>query len=151
MSAVSLPLAAGPSYPWTVGETIRNRKASVILGILAVLALTAAACGEDEGLRITSIEPKKGTYLGGDTVTIFGSGFQAEGARDVVVYFGNRQGKVLAFDGDKKLKVQAPSGDKGKTVDVVLIFGDARRFTYPKAYTFIEPSNIKVDDLVDKG
>jgi hypothetical protein len=128
---------------------MRNRKASALLGIFVALSLLGTGCGDEEGLRITSIEPKRGTYLGGDTVTIFGSGFQAEGARDVVVYFGNRQGKVLAFDGDRKLKVQAPSGDKGKTVDVILIFGDARRFTYPKAYTFMEPTDIKVDDLVE--
>jgi len=125
------------------------RKVSVTLAFLASLALMASACGDDKGLRITRIEPKRGTYLGGDTVTIFGSGFQAEGARDVVVYFGEREGKVLAFDGDTKLRVQAPSGDKGKTVEVTLIFGDARRFTYPNAYTFIEPSGIKVDDLVE--
>ena len=126
------------------------RKVSVHLAFVAALALFASACSEDKGLRITRIEPKQGTYLGGDTVTVFGSGFQAEGARDVVVYFGDRQGKVLAFDGDTKLRVQAPSGEKGKTVEVTMIFGDARRFTYPAAYTFIEPSGIKVDDIVKK-
>ena len=122
------------------------RPALIVCLALALGGL--AGCGEEEGLRVTSIEPKRGTYLGGDTITIFGSGFQKDGARDVIVYFGDREGKVLAFDGDDKLRVQAPSGSKGSTVDVTLIFGDARRFTYPKAFTYVQPGDIKVDDLV---
>ena len=126
------------------------RLGKVILFCFVAIALGSVGCGEEEGLRITKIEPKVGTYLGGDTVTIFGSGFQAEGARDVIVYFGTQQARVLAFDGDTKLRVSAPSGEKGKTVEVTLIFGDARKFSYPDAYTFIEPAGIKVDDLVEK-
>jgi len=129
---------------------MRRSLGKAVLFWVLLVAFAAAGCGGEEGLRITKIEPNNGTYLGGDTVTIFGSGFQAEGARDVIVYFGTNEGRVQAFEGDTKLRVTAPSGDKGKTVDVTLIFGDARKFTYPKAYTFIEPSGIQVDDLVDK-
>ncbi len=148
MSAFMLPVE--PVARYATRQVLFMRIAKAVLFFSVVLALGSLACGQEEGLRITKLEPKSGTYLGGDTVTIFGSGFQAEGARDVIVYFGTNKAKVLAFDGDTKLRVQAPSGTKGKTVEITLIFGDSRKFSYPDAYTFIEPSGIKVDDLVEK-
>lgn len=116
----------------------------------ASLAMGLAACKENKGLTITKIDPKTGPHTGGSSVTIFGTGFQSEGAKGVKVYFGDKKARVLSFHGDTKLMVEPPSGDLNQTVDVTLIFDDARQMVYPQAYTYIDPGKgFSVDALTD--
>lgn len=114
------------------------RRALFLLSALCLVS--AAGCGEDEALKITSVEPEVGTYEGGDVVTIHGSGFQAGGAKGVKVYFGGRSAKILRFEGNDELKVESPAGTKGEVVDILVVFDDARRHTYPKAFTYTDPA-----------
>ncbi len=117
------------------------RAHSVFFAILsACLALSVAACSENEGLTIKKIEPKTGPYTGGSSVTILGTGFQRGGAQGVKVYFGDKKARVLSFHGDTKLMVEPPSGEISQTVDVTLIFDDARQLVYPQAYTYTDPA-----------
>lgn len=110
---------------------------AALCGILGVAFLGFAGCGEKkEGLRITSIEPKVGPYTGGSLITIHGSGFESGGATGVKVYFGDKIGSRVVFEGDTKLQVEPPPGKRGDTVDVMLIFDDGRKFTAEKAYTY---------------
>ena len=105
-------------------------------GILAVALLGVTGCGDKkEGLRINSIEPKVGPYTGGSLITIHGSGF-GEKAQGVKVYFGDKLGSRVVFEGDTKLQVEPPPGQKGETVDVMLIFDDGRKFTAKDAYAY---------------
>ena len=117
----------------------------------ASLALGLAACEDEKGLTITKIDPKTGPHTGGSSVTIFGTWFQSEGAKGVKVYFGDKKARVLSFHGDTKLMVEPPSGDLNQTVDVTLIFDDARQMVYPQAYTYVDPGKgFTVDALTEK-
>jgi hypothetical protein len=119
------------------------------LGFLCVLLVAVSACDKEKGLRITNIEPKAGSPAGGTQVVLSGSGFQAEGALGVRVLFGGRQARVHGFDGDTRLVVEAPAGEEGETVDVKLLFDDAREFTYPQAFTYVDlGKGFGVDELV---
>lgn len=110
-----------------------------LCGVLAIAYLGALGCGDSkEGLRINSIEPKVGPYTGGSLITIYGSGFESDGAKGVKVYFGQKIGRRVVFEGDTKLLVEPPPGTRGETVDVMLIFDDGRKFTAKKAYTYAD-------------
>ncbi len=117
--------------------------------VTVMLILVIGGCSEKKkGLHVTDIDPKTGPVHGGGQVTIRGSGFQSSGATQVKVYFGQRTAKVLAFEGDSKLVVEPPAGKKGQTVDVLLVFDDGSPFTYPEAYTYIDPNEgFGVDEL----
>jgi IPT/TIG domain len=127
------------------------RVRSVIFLVVAVVMLAGGAgCSKKKGLRITGIEPTSGPYLGNSTVTIRGSGFQEGGTKGVKVYFGDREARVLGFVGDDVLKVETPAGEVGRTVDVLLVFDDARSLPYEKAFTYTErPAEFNVDALVE--
>ena len=118
-----------------------------LLWIALALALFVGACGKDEGLKITGVEPKQGNYQGGDIVTIQGTGFQSGGAKGVKVYFGNAAAKVLAFRGDDELRVEVPGGKEGETVDIEIIFDDSRHNKIEKAYKYINPTGLDVKDF----
>lgn len=109
----------------------------VVVAIGAVMCLALAGCGDKkEGLRITKLEPKVGPYTGGSLITIHGSGFESGGATGVKVYFGDKLGSRVVFEGDSKLQVEPPPGKRGESVDVLLIFDDGRKFKAENAYTY---------------
>ncbi len=116
-----------------------QRGFAVVAPLAVVCAVAFGGCSDKkEGLRIESIDPKTGPAHGGSRVTIHGGGFQADGATAVNVYFGKRSARVVAFEGDTMLHVEPPPGRKGDTVDVMMVFGDGRPFTYEKAYTYVD-------------
>src|SRR5688572_15892555 len=118
------------------------------VGVVVVLAalLGAGACSKKSGRRVTGYEPKIGPYTGGGTVTLTGNELDAMGVR---VYFGEKEAKVL-FTQPDSLKVEAPAGEIGKTVDIVLNFDDSKGLTIEKAYTYEDTQkDLSVDGLVD--
>lgn len=134
------------------GDNFGFVKPMVKLAAIAALCLLAfGACSEEKkGLRITGLSPKTGPYTGGSRVTIEGSGFASGGATGVKVYFGDRLGRQVVFEGDNTLYVEPPPGAIGETVDVVMIFDDGRKFTYPKAYTYVDlTEGFSVDELTE--
>jgi hypothetical protein len=54
----------------------------------------------------------------------------------VKVYFGQKPAKVLATVGDEQLKVEAPPGESGETVDILFVFDDSKTLTIEKAYRY---------------
>jgi hypothetical protein len=126
------------------------RVQTVFAGIALLSLVLMAGCEKKPGLRITGIEPKKGSANGGDLVTIKGSGFGEGGAMAVEVWFGGKKGRGVNIVGDNQIKVVTPAHEADKTVDVVLQFDDARSYTYKKAFLYLEPAGIKVDDLIKK-
>lgn len=108
-----------------------------LCGVVGIALVALGGCGDKKkGLRIESIEPKVGPYTGGSLITIHGSGFESGGATGVKVYFGDKIGRRVVFEGDTKLQVEPPPGKRGETVDVMLIFDDGRKFTAQNAYTY---------------
>src|SRR5258706_15215818 len=120
--------------------TAKRALAVVVVG----LCLLAAGCKEDKKLKVTGISPNKGDYEGGQLVLITGNRFTADGVRSVKVYFGGVPAQVLRFEGDDKLKVLAPGGKVGDTVDIKFYFEPGGVLNVPKAFTYIEERNSTV-------
>src|SRR4030095_13349253 len=119
-----------------------------VVWVLLVLGL-AACGGEDKKLKVTGIEPEKGSTEGGTYVRIKGNRFIADGARNAKVYFGSRQGTVIRFASDSELIVEAPGGKVNEVVDVLIIFEPGGELKISKGFTFIEKqeSTMDVKDL----
>jgi len=126
-----------------------RRRSAAAVGLVALLALgaTLVGCSEDKTLKITGIDPKQGDFNGGQLVRISGNRFVKDGVRSAKVYFGSRQGTVVRFAGDSELIVQAPGGELNQTVDVMIIFEPGGEKTLSKAFTFVEPKGVGVEDL----
>ena len=92
---------------------------------------------QKRGFGVTAVEPSKGDAAGGTMVVVKGNRFVSDGARSVKVFFGDRQGSVVRFQGDTELIVQAPSGKERETVDVLLVFQPGGEIRLPKAFTFV--------------
>ncbi len=117
---------------------------AVLLGAALVLAL---GCSEEKGLKVKKLSRTSG--IPGDPITIYGSGFQADGVKNVRVFFGTKKAKVLGFRGNDRLVVEAPGGiDFGKEVDLRLIFEPGGEITLPKAFKYVRPNRSTVDDLL---
>ncbi len=124
----------------------RGKTVSLMIGLGLMVAL--GSCSKEEGLKITRIEPKEGSVNGGDLVTIYGSGFGEGGTKSVDVYFGKKKAKVRAFEGNEKLMVETPGGVKDQQVDIMLIFGDARKAKFENGFKYIEArEGYGVDEL----
>jgi hypothetical protein len=94
-------------------------------------------------LTVTGIDPAIGDPAGGTYVKINGASFIADGARNVKVYFGSKQGSVIRFASDSELIVEAPAGKAGETVDVLIIFEPGGEKKIVKAFTFEKPKKKK--------
>lgn len=117
----------------------RGRVRALGLSLVAVLAL-GAACSEGSGkLTVTGLRPKVGPYIGGDPVTISGSGFQTPGPQGMKVYFGKKEARGIILVSDTEVRVEPPAGEIGLAVDVEVVFDDARSAKLPKAYAYIDP------------
>jgi len=75
----------------------------------AMLAIKNAPGEAKSGFGVTGVDPPKGDAGGGTYVIIKGNRFISDGARNVKVFFGERQGAVVRFQSDSELIVQAPS------------------------------------------
>ena len=125
----------------------RRASRAVVMAALAAAA-AVAGCGGEKKLTVSGLAPNQGDYMGGTPVDIKGTMFQTENImRNAHVYFGDRQGVVVKFDGDTDLWVTAPGGDKGKTVDVTVVFEPGGKITIPKAFTYVEIKQADIDDL----
>ena len=102
-----------------------------------VAAAPAPAPPPAAGLRVTGLDPDHGDADGGTYVRVTGSDFITDGARNVKVYFGMRQGTVVRFASDTELIVEAPGGKVGETVDVLVIFEPGGELRLPKAFTYV--------------
>ena len=120
-----------------------------LLAILLVV-LGLSACGSDDTkLKVTGIEPEKGSTEGGTYVRIKGNRFVADGPRNAKVYFGSRQGTVIRTASDSELIVEAPGGKPNEVVDVLIIFEPGGELKIAKGFTFVEKTNNAptIDDL----
>ncbi len=123
-----------------------RRTWSLLLLLPSFLALFLAACQDNHKLTINKeIKPSRGPYLGGDPVTITGTGFST--TQDIKIYFGDKAAKAPVIRENGEIVVEPPAGDVGKTVDVVIVFQDlSKSVTLRNAYTYIDPTDIKKPD-----
>src|SRR5690348_15157124 len=119
-----------------------------IVGVVVVLSalLGASACSKKEGRRVTGWEPKAGPYTGGGTVILTGNELDQTGVK---VYFGDKVANTL-YTAPDTIKVEAPPGDIGKTVDIDIRFDDSKSLKIDQAYTYEDTQkDLSVDGLVD--
>ena len=114
---------------------------ALLAGLLVFGSLTTVACNEKKELSVTKIYPKRGPYLGGDPVTISGSGFSP--TQGIKVYFGKRPAGPPVIKETGEIIVDPPAGEVGQTVDVEIVFDDARTLKIPNAYTYFDPTDLK--------
>lgn len=121
-------------------------RVSLVVATLAVLA----GCEEKKGLAITGFEPKAGPYTGNDPVVFTGHGFTNEGIQGAEVWFGDKQGRNVRFRGDTEMLVDAPGGEIGEVVDIVIRFDSAKTKKFANAYTYVDPqAGFGVEELTD--
>ncbi len=127
----------------------RSRQGAWLALVFGVLALSAAACKEETKLSITGVDPKQGQVIGGDPVTIQGTGFQGKGAQGFTVYFGKAKATGCIIQSNTAIRCEAPAGPEGQTVDVEVEFDDARKGKLTKAFTYVVPTGPgSVDQMV---
>ncbi|MGE0546410.1 MAG: IPT/TIG domain-containing protein [Kofleriaceae bacterium] len=103
-----------------------------------LLLLGLVSCGDDDTtLRVTGLSRNTGDVHGGDYIVVRGNGF-TNGARNVKVYFGTKQGTFIRFVNDDELVVEAPGGKVGEKVDLRLDFEPGGTIKIPDAFTFVE-------------
>jgi hypothetical protein len=106
------------------------------LVFLAFAALFALACEESKELTVSGVDPKKGKYLGGDQVAVTGTGFKTSGFK---VYFGGKPAGNCIVASTTRIQCDTPAGPKDQTVDVEVVFDDARSKKLEKAFTYYDP------------
>lgn len=115
--------------------------------------LSAGACGDDAivvnddgissgGVKLETIEPPRGTILGGNNVLLEGEGL---GGNNVVVAFGDAAAEEVVVLSASALLVVAPAGLSPGPVDVVVANaqGFAQRNT---GYTYNDPPSVSTVD-----
>ena len=110
----------------------------VRFAILSIVPVLVLGCSEKQELAVKSIHPIRGPYIGGDPVTITGTGFSP--TQDITIYFGKNKAKPPVIKEGGEIVVDPPAGELNSTVDVELVFGDARILRIPKSYTYIDPT-----------
>ena len=108
--------------------------------LLAAMLFFGPGCEQKKELAVTKIHPKRGPYMGGDPVTITGTGFST--TQGIKVYFGKNAAGPPVIRG-AEIVVDPPAGEVGQTVDVEIVFDDARTLKIPKAYSYFDPTDVK--------
>ena len=111
----------------------------VRLAISIVSLALLSACQQGGPLRVESLEPAQGTTGGGDEVVISGGGFEP-GKTQAEVKFGRRKADSVVISSSNKIKVIAPSNEKGP-VDISVMFDDGSSFKIPNGFRYIEPAD----------
>jgi alpha-tubulin suppressor-like RCC1 family protein/signal transduction histidine kinase len=87
------------------------------------------------GPTITGVAPATGQTIGGDTITITGSGF----SDNVTVTFNKVAASALTRINDSTLTVTTPASTAG-TRDVIVHNSDGQTAVAPAAFTYLEPN-----------
>jgi len=112
---------------------------SVLLVVVAWGVAGLSACTEKrEGISVSNIHPRRGPYMGGDPVTISGTGFSATLIDSI--HFGKNKARPPVVKENGDIIVEPPAGQVNETVDIEIILNDARAVKIPNAYTYIDPT-----------
>ena len=135
-----------------LARPVRSPRATLPAWATLVLgALLAAGCGGGGGgggssslVKVDSLSPATGAFVGGTTLTIVGRGFAGPTqAPNVVTLGGNPCTDVVTLD-DATITCVSPAGTPGMTVDVV-VTNDSGEGRLTGAFTYSEPEPPRTD------
>ncbi len=106
--------------------------------ILFCAALAGVSCSEKQGISVKNVNPSYGPYLGGDPVTISGTGFTPTLIDSI--RFGKNKARPPVVKENGDIVVEPPAGNPNETVDIEIILNDARIIPIKNAYTYIDPT-----------
>ncbi|HKA88680.1 MAG TPA: IPT/TIG domain-containing protein [Haliangiales bacterium] len=112
------------------------RWSRLLLPLLFLVGLLG--CEEKKDISVSEIFPKRGPFMGGDPVTIKGTGFSA--SQGITIYFGKKKARPPVIKGTDEIIVEPPAGEPGASVDVEIEFADSRRLKLEKAYSYYDPT-----------
>jgi len=116
-----------------------NRFPSLVVGVGLFVALSASGCEQKGGpVNVDRIEPGTGSTMGGDLITIVGSGFEP-GKTQADVLFGRRKAENIIIASSSTINVVTPAGDRGP-IDVSVMFHDGKAFKIANGFKYIPPT-----------
>lgn len=116
------------------------RKMTGIFGL--ALGLSLGQCSSET--KLEELEPKQGTFAGGEEISIKGKNFPVKRGGASVV-FGRRPATQVVLENSNTIKVTSPQGDKNTDVDVTVQFDDGRTFQLKNAFRYLDATdNAKV-------
>jgi IPT/TIG domain len=110
----------------------------VVFSVVFLLLAVAACSEKQDGISVSNIHPRRGPYMGGDPVTISGTGFSATLIDSI--HFGKNKARPPVIKENGDIIVEPPAGQVNETVDIEIILNDARAVKIPNAYTYIDPT-----------
>lgn len=119
---------------------MRAHHPSVAVTVLLGIGLALAACEKQTAISVERVEPAAGTTMGGDQVTIIGTGFQP-GKTQADVLFGRKKADSIEIASATRINVVTPQGERGST-DVTVLFHDGKAFKIPGGFKYIPPADV---------
>lgn len=99
---------------YRAGFGLIAKRFGLLLALVAAALFGPAVGGASATPTVTSISPNNGTYAGGTTVTITGTGFTAGST----VAFGASAGTSVTYVSSTKLTAKSPAGPENALVDI---------------------------------
>lgn len=106
--------------------------------LLLPLTFLLLGCEDKKEISVTDMFPKRGPFMGGDPVTIKGTGFSA--SQGITIYFGKKKARPPVIKDSTQIIVEPPAGETGSSVDVEIEFADSRRLPIPWKYSYYDPN-----------
>jgi hypothetical protein len=125
------------------------------IALVGLFLVLLSACKDDKRLKVTGLDPKRGDFHGGTTVTFSGNRFLADGARRITVYFGKdgawKKADVLTIR-DDEFTVRTPAYTDGDTkapkkVDILIEFEPGGEKRLDGAFEYYQLQLPTVDDV----
>jgi hypothetical protein len=123
------------------------RRSRFLLPLLLVFGLVLVGllgCEEKKEISVNEMFPQRGPSMGGDVVTIKGTGFSP--SQGITIYFGKKKARLPVIKDTTEINVEPPAGEPGTSVDVEIEFADSRRLPIPWKYTYYDPNKKALEE-----
>ncbi len=143
------PVGTGLTYVPTAADAGHSLTCRITATLSAVLTPQIATSGPlaisaAPTLAVTDVQPRRGSTLGGDTVTVTGSGF-VDGA---IVEFGVQEATDVQVVSGTQLTAVTPPGTAGQIVYPTVTNADGSTTTSPVAFYYDPPVPPRIYKLV---
>lgn len=127
----------------------KHRSMLLRLGVVALLAGSAAGCKSGGEMAILDLDPKVGATIGDQYVKIVGQNFRQD--IGYTVYFGTKKSGQVTIVDPETLLATTPTGIKAGSVDVLIRADDGNAFRLPQGFKFEDMGGSVVEGLGSGG